>query len=61
MRMVVAPELVETEATVVPPIEDWNAINWRKLEQWCSASNDASTEPNNVAMSWQSRVSNDCS
>lgn len=33
MRMVAAPELAETEATVVSPIEDWNAINWRKLEQ----------------------------
>lgn len=33
MRMVAAPELVETEATVAAPIEDWSAVNWRKLEQ----------------------------
>lgn len=34
MRMVAVPELVETEATVATPIEDWNAVNWRTLERY---------------------------
>jgi RNA-directed DNA polymerase len=33
MRMIEVPEVAETEATVAAPIEDWSAINWRKLEQ----------------------------
>jgi RNA-directed DNA polymerase len=33
IRMIAAPEVAETEATVVAPIEDWSAVDWRRLEQ----------------------------